>query len=110
MRKMEYEYLLSLRKHPAWRLLTADTAPLIISFFHSVFIQANRRAVKADELTARLDDYLYQLRQVYGDEFFPRKPSDYLDAWASGEQAFLRKYYPEKSDEAEYDLTPARKR
>jgi len=104
---MEYEYLLSLRKHPAWRLLTADSAPLIISFFHSVFIQANRRAIKADELTARLDDYLYQLRHVYGDELFPRKPSDYLDAWASGEQAFLRKYYPEKSDEAEYDLTPA---
>ena len=104
---MEYAYLLSLKKHPAWRLLSVDSAPLIISFFHLVFIQANRRAVKADELTAMLDDYLYQLHQVYGEDLFPRKPSDYLETWASGEQAFLRKYYPGKSDEAEYDLTPA---
>jgi flagellar motility protein MotE (MotC chaperone) len=104
---MEYEYLLSLRKHPAWRLLTADSAPLIISFFHAAFIQANRRAITAGELAARLDDHLHQLREAYGDDCFPRKPGDYLDAWAAGEQAFLRKYYPEKSDEAEYDLTPA---
>jgi hypothetical protein len=104
---MEYEYLLSLRKHPAWRLLTADSAPLIISFFHSAFIQANRRAITAGELAARLDDHLHQLREAYGDDRFPRKPGDYLDAWAAGEQAFLRKYYPGKSDEAEYDLTPA---
>jgi hypothetical protein len=31
---MKYEYLISLKKHPAWRLLLADSAPLIISFFH----------------------------------------------------------------------------
>ena len=104
---MEYEYLVSLRKHPAWRLLTADSAPLIISFFHLAFVRPNLRAIAAGELSARLDDYLYHLRQIHGEDLFPRKPSDYLDAWASGEQAFLRKYYPEKSDEAFYDLTPA---
>jgi Protein of unknown function (DUF3375) len=107
---MKYEYLVSLRKHPAWRLLTADSAPLIISFFHLAFIQTNRRAVPSGELAAKLDDYLFHLRQVYGDDFFPRKPADYLDAWAAGEQAFLRKYYPEKGDEPEYDLTPASER
>ena len=104
---MQYEYLLSLKKHPAWRLLTADTAPLILSFFHLAFIRSNRRAIAAGELTAKLDDYLYHLRQIHGDDLFPRKPSDYLDTWAGGEQEFLRKYYPEKSDEALYDLTPA---
>ena len=104
---MQYEYLLSLKKHPAWRLLTADTAPLILSFFHLAFIRYNRRAIAAGALTAKLDDYLYHLRQIHGEDLFPRKPSDYLDAWAGGEQAFLRKYYPEKSDEALYDLTPA---
>ncbi|MFH1985442.1 MAG: DUF3375 family protein [Pseudomonadota bacterium] len=107
---MNFDYLLSLKKHPAWRLLTADTAPLILSFFHLTFIRHNRRAVAAGELTERLDDYLYHLRQIHGQDLFPRKPSDYLDAWASGEQAFLRKYYPEKSDEAQYDLTPASER
>lgn len=104
---MDFEYLLSLKKHPAWRLMTADTAPLVLSFFHFAFVRPNRRAIAAGELTAQLDDYLYLLREVYGEEKFPRKPSEYLDAWAAGEQAFLRKYYPEKSDEAEYDLTPA---
>ena len=62
---MKYEYLISLKKHPAWRLLLVDSAPLIISFFHSAFIQPNRRAIAAGELVAKLDDYLYRLREVY---------------------------------------------
>ena len=34
----------------------------------------------------------------------------YLDAWASDEHAWLRKYYPADSDEVHYDLTPATER
>jgi hypothetical protein len=104
---MQYEYLVSLRNHPAWRLLTADSAPLILGFFHLAFIKTNRRAIPAGELIAKLDDYLYHLRKIHGETFFPRAPREYLDAWAGGEQGFLRKYYPEKGDEPEYDLTPA---
>lgn len=104
---MKYEYLAKLKSHPAWRLLSADSAPFIIGFFHLAFIAPNRRAIAAGELTAKLDDYLYHLRAIHGDGLFPRAPRDYLDTWASGEQAFLRKYYPEKGDEPEYDLTPA---
>jgi hypothetical protein len=104
---MHYETLVSLRNHPAWRLLTADSAPLILGFFHLAFIKTNRRAVPAGELIAKLDDYLYHLRKIHGEDLFPRAPRDYLDAWAGGEQGFLRKYYPEKGDEPEYDLTPA---
>ncbi len=104
---MEYEYLVKLKSHPAWRLFTADSAPLILSFFHFAFIKPNRRAIAAGELIAKLDDYLYHLHTIYGDKLFPREPKEYLDTWAAGEQAFLRKYYPEKGDEPEYDLTPA---
>ncbi|MBW2367456.1 MAG: DUF3375 domain-containing protein [Deltaproteobacteria bacterium] len=104
---MEYDYFVKLKSHPAWRLLTADSAPFILGFFHLAFVKSNHRAIAAGELTAKLDDYLYHLRTIHGDEFFPRSPRDYLDTWASGEQAFLRKYYPEKGDEPEYDLTPA---
>ncbi len=104
---MQYEYLKSLRGHPAWRLLAADNAPLILSFFHLAFIRQNRRAIAAGELTAMLDDYLYHLRQVHGPDFAPRPAREYLDAWASGQEAYLRKYYPDKGDEPEYDLTAA---
>jgi hypothetical protein len=104
---MEYEYLVKLKSHPAWRLLNAGTAPFIISFFYLVFIKPNRRAIPAEELISKLDDYLYHLRKIHGDYLFPRTAKHYLDTWAAGDQAFLRKYYPEKGDEPEYDLTPA---
>ncbi len=104
---MKYEYLVKLKSHPAWRLMTADSAPLILGFFHLAFINPNRRAIAAGELAAKLDDYLYHLHTIHGDKLFPRSSREYLDTWASGEQAFLRKYYPEKGDEPEYDLTPA---
>ncbi|MBL0715826.1 MAG: DUF3375 domain-containing protein [Desulfosarcina sp.] len=104
---MEYEYLVKLRQHPAWRLLTADSAPFILGFFHLAFIKPNRRAIAAGELTDKLDDYLFHLRQIHGEDIFPRASKDYLDGWAGGQQAFLRKYYPPIGDEPEYDLTPA---
>jgi hypothetical protein len=88
--------------------LNADSAPLIVSFFHRAFIQPNRRAIGQRELVTRLDDYLYHLREIYGETLHPRRTQDYLDEWASGENAFLRKYYPlEGGDEPEFDLTPA---
>jgi hypothetical protein len=107
---MEYEHLVKLKNHPAWRLLNAGSAPFIISFFYLVFIKPNRRAIPAGELITQLDDYLYHLRNNHGNWLFPRTPKHYLDTWASGDQRFLRKYYPEKGDEPEYDLTPASER
>ena len=60
---MDYDYLNSLRKyHPAWRLLLADHAPLIIAFVHRSFIEPNVRSLPEQELAARLEDYLFHLR------------------------------------------------
>jgi hypothetical protein len=108
---MEYRDLESLRRtHPAWRLLTADHAPLIASFLYQSFIQRNTRTWPRQELASRLDDFLFQLRQQLGEDVFPSPAMHYLDDWASDDRAWLRKYYPANADEPLYDLTPATER
>lgn len=100
------------RHHPAWRLMSADSAPLIAGFLDLAFRDQNHRSIPEAELTTRLEDYLYTLRDNYSDQDpeqdpFPRKAGEYLDDWAHIEKGWLRKYYPPGSDEAHYDLTPA---
>jgi len=92
---MEYRTLVTMRQnHPTWRLLMADHAPLIVSFLFDTFVEPNIRSLAQPELVARLDDYLYSLRGNLGEDAFPREAAHYLDAWASDEHAWLRKYYP----------------
>jgi hypothetical protein len=86
--------------------LNADTAPLILGFFHLVFIKPNARSCSQAALVDKLEDYLLHLRNVHGDKY-SRSAQEYLDEWSRGENAYLRKYYPDKGDEPEYDLTPA---
>lgn len=106
---MDFNRILGLRSHPAWRLLQADSAPLIISFLHRAFIATNQRSVGAEELATRLDDYLHHLRETTGENRYPKKGRDYLNNWSAGEQGYLRKYYPPATmgDEPLFDLTPA---
>ncbi|HXC24382.1 MAG TPA: DUF3375 domain-containing protein [Gemmatimonadaceae bacterium] len=105
---MDYRTLDTMRRaHPAWRLLTADSAPLVISFLYRTFVQPNLRTLPRQELASRLDDDLYHLREQLGDTAFPRPAAQYLDDWASDDRAWLRKYYPADSDEPHYDITPA---
>ena len=103
---MDHDYLLKLRQHPTWRLLCVDNAPLIISFFYRTFIQSNSRSLKQSEITEKLEDVLFHLRQIHKDKY-PKTAKAYLTDWANGENAFLRKYYSENSDEPEFDLTPS---
>ena len=91
---------------PAWRLLSAASAPLVLSFLHQVFVAENVRSISATDLAGRLDDVLYPLNERVP-RSFPRKPKEYLDDWASPETGWLRKYYPEGSDEPHFDATPA---
>lgn len=105
---MDHDYLLELkRSHPALKLLAADTAPLILSFLYRVFVLPNRRGIGQEELESLLDDYLFGLRRIHGETIYPRSGSEYLEAWADPGRAILRKYYPDRGDEPEYDLTPA---
>jgi hypothetical protein len=91
---------------PAWRLVRADSAPLVLSFLHRVFVQENVRSIAATELASRLDDELYALNERMP-KSFPRPAKAYLDDWASPESGWLRKYYPEGTDEPHFDATPA---
>ena len=105
---MDYHTLEGLRRnHPAWRLLAADHAPLIVSFLHKTYLQPNIRVLAQSELSTRLDDFLYHLRAQLGDKAYPKSAGEYLNDWASDEHGWLRKFYPEGNDEAHFDLTPA---
>ena len=69
---LDFAILESLRKNnPAWRLLCAQHAPLIISFLYRVFIAPNVRIMPQADLVEALEDELYALREQYGQKAFP---------------------------------------
>ena len=106
--EISYSYLLSLRRNsPAWRLLCADSAPLIISFLHSVFVEPNLREISEADLTEKLEDELYRLREELGEESFSRPARDYIREWSEQDKGWLRRFYREDGDEPYIDLTPS---
>lgn len=105
-RYVDFDDLAQLKdQHPAWRLLRAGSAPLVLSFLGRHFVDENRGATGASALADALDDHLYAIRQQ-DPELYPRAPIDYLDEWATHERGWLRKFYPVDSDEVHYDATP----
>ncbi|MCZ4314070.1 DUF3375 domain-containing protein [Comamonadaceae bacterium G21597-S1] len=106
---LDFTTLDSLRTHhPAWRLLRSDHAPLVASFLQRVFVAPNVRVMAAADLAEALEDELYALRQLLGDEAaFPKPALDYLNDWAAPDKGWLRKFYRSGTDEAQFDLTPA---
>ena len=108
---MDYEHLTYLRRHhPAWRLLAAEHAPVIVGFLYRTFVRPNVRVVSEQALAAQLDDYLYHLRGRIADDAFPRSAIAYLSGWAEEGCGYLRRFYPRDSDEPHFDLTPASER
>lgn len=95
------------QNHPAWRLLRSDHAPLVASFLHRVFVAPNVRVMAQADLAEALEDELFALRQRLGADAFPKPALDYLNDWAANDKGWLRKYYPQGSDEPHFDLTPA---
>jgi hypothetical protein len=104
---LEYADLEALRtRHPAWRLLRSDHAPLVASFLHRVFVAPNVRVMPAAGLIEALEDELFAVRERLGSDAFPKPALDYLNDWASPEKGWLRKFYRQGSDEPQFDLTP----
>jgi hypothetical protein len=100
------------RSSAAWRLLRADTAPLVLSFLGTLFVEDNVRAIPESELVARLDDHLWAVdgrsaRASGAEPRYPRAPQAYVDHWAHPDQGWLRAWYPPGSGEPHYDATPA---
>jgi hypothetical protein len=105
---LDYANLDSLRlHHPAWRLLRSDHAPLVASFLQRVYFEPNVRVMAAADLAEALEDELFALRQTLGEKIFPKAAMAYLNDWAAADKGWLRKFYREGSDEAQFDLTPA---
>lgn len=109
--KLDYTTLeLQRRQHPAWRLLAADSAPLVASFLHRVFVVPNARVMAQADLVEALEDTLYGLREQLDNKAFPRSAQEYLNDWAANDKGWLRKFYPAGSDEPHFDLTPPTER
>lgn len=103
---LDYASLDAMRlNHPAWRLLRSDSAPLVASFLHRVFITPNLRVMAQADLLEALEDELYGLRQTLGQDKYPKGALEYLNDWAGN--GWLRKFYGTASDEPQFDLTPA---
>lgn len=105
---LDYLQLAHWRKnHPAWRLLLADHAPLIAYFLSHAFLENNDRVLSQEDLSSRLEDFIFQLQDIDPEQQFPKNSIEYLDEWAHLDKGWLRKFYPPGNDEAHYDLTPA---
>lgn len=105
---LQFDEVQDLRaRHPAWLLLKADNAPLILSFVSRVFVEGGEANLPAERLISLLDDELFALRQRLGSDKYPRTARDYLVEWSTPEKGWLRRYYPPGSDEPHYDVTPA---
>lgn len=93
--------------HPAWRLLRSEHASLVASFLSRVFIVPNVRVMAASDMAEALNDELYGIRQLLGEDTFPKSALEYLNDWAAPDKGWLRKFYRAGTDEAQFDLTPA---
>ena len=110
-RTLDHATLVLLRsQHPAWRMLAADSAPLIASFLHRMFVSPNVRVIAQSKLADALDDYLRFLRQDIAESMYPKAALEYLSDWAANDRGWLRRHYPPGSDEPHFDLTPAAER
>lgn len=80
---------------------------MVVGFLHRSFIEPNQRVLPEGDLSSRLDDYLYHLREIEGDGAYPKSARAYLSDWSADEKGWLRKFYTADSDEPHYDLMPA---
>lgn len=105
--RQRHEELTSLRaNHPAWRLLHADHAPLVLGFLTSAFLEPNVRSMPGPELAEALDDYLVALRSP-GNDDYPKSAEAYLGDWADPRRGWLRRFYPTGSDVPHFAPTAA---
>lgn len=94
------------RNHPAWRLMAAEHAPLVLSFLTQVFLEPNVRQLPGPELIETLDDHLFALRAT-DPGCYPKPPAAYVADWADPARGWLRRWWPTGSDVPHYAPTSA---
>lgn len=100
-----YAYLNHLKSsNPSVKLLSADSAPLVLSFVHHIFIQGDRDSISQTDIISKLSDFLFTINSSYGENTYPQMPKKYLEDWANS--GFLRKFYSD-GDEPIFEPTPA---
>lgn len=104
---MRHDELVAVRRtHPAWRLLIAENAPLVLGFTSQFFLEPNVRSLPGPDAVEALEDYLATLRVIEPDEY-PRSAEGYLADWSRPETGWLRRHYPPGTDVPHYEPTPA---
>jgi hypothetical protein len=102
---MDYDRIRSqLDNSPSIKLLRSKNAPLILSFLHRQFKEANRITIAESELEEKLEDYLEFLRES-NIEDYKRSPKEYLNEWCANE--LLSKKFEAGSDDPLFALTVA---
>lgn len=95
-----------LKSNTTVKLVTADNAPLIISFLFTAFKQNQDSGISGAiierDLITLLTDHLYVINNE--EVRYPKPPKNYLTDWTNA--GFLRKY-PGSGDEFLFELTPA---
>jgi hypothetical protein len=107
---MDHDQIDAVRdRHPAWRLMRADNAPLVLSFIGSHFVEDNQGARPAGALAQDLDDVLRSLAAAGDPDHpsYPKRAEAYLADWSADGVGWLRRFYPTGSDEVHFDATPA---
>lgn len=103
-RALVYAEIANRRKHPAWKLLQADHAPLVLGFLVACFLEPNERELPAVDVADALEGYLDAVRDAHP---YPRCAEAYLKEWADPSVGWLRASYPIGSDELHYAPTAA---
>jgi flagellar motility protein MotE (MotC chaperone) len=102
-----YDELVSLRgNHPAWRLLAADNAPLILGFCERVFLLPNVRSIAHPDIVEALQDHIDALHKATPDAY-PKKVEAYLADWSDPRTGWLRRSFPADTEVAYYQPTSA---
>lgn len=104
-----HEIRYRLEANAAFRLLRKDGAAFMLGFLQEQFKRRHRSDLGRAELSEALAAYAEFVRLSGDVDGLARgesraDPSSYLDDWAN--EGFLRKFYPQESAEACYDLTP----
>lgn len=108
LQRVDYDRVVALRQHSAaWRLMRADTAPMVLTILGQIFVDDKERTVTEGRLVGRVAELLDAVNAAVGgaEPAYPRTAKSYVDTWAGVEYGLLRKFYPEGQTEASYDAT-----